>query len=105
MTLSITSLRAQAEFAGSGAVDIHLQAGIIHVLRHINVRHAANALEPLREIERDVIHGRQIQPAHLHVDRRGHALVENGIHQPAGLEVGAQLRHFAGDTRRALASM
>ncbi len=96
-------LRAQAEFAGARAVHVHLQAGVIHVLRHVDVRHAADCFELPGETESDVIDGRQIQPAYLHVDRRGHALVQHGIHQAAGLEVGAQLRHFLGDPRADLA--
>ena len=39
-----------------------------------------------------MIHG-----ADLHVDRRGQSLVDHRIDQAAGLEVGGQLRHFAGD--------
>ena len=35
-----------------------------------------------------------IHAADLNVQRRGHAQVEDGVHQAAGLEIGADLRQF-----------
>ena len=92
-------LRIQAQFAGPGAIHIHLQRGIIHILRNVDVRNSGNRAELPRQILRDAIVALQVRAAHLNIDRRGRALVEHRIHQAAGLKISPQLRNLRGDAR------
>ena len=94
-------LCAQAQFAGALAVNVNLQRRIIHVLRHQHVADARQGARLLGDLGGDVVRRLHIHAADLDVQRRGHALVEDGIHQAAGLEIGADLRQFAAAAARA----
>ena len=86
MRLSTTSLGVQAQFTGALAVNVNFQRGIIHVLRHQHVADARQGAHLLRDPVGDLVGGLHVHAADLNVQRRGHALVEDGIHQAAGLE-------------------
>ena len=50
------------------------------------------------ELQRGIVRPVHIRTGNLHVDRRRQAEVQHGVHQPAGLEISAQLGHVGFDS-------
>src|ERR1017187_10504047 len=86
----------QPQFAGSGAVDIEAQRGVVDVLRSVDVSHAGNFANPRGKFDREIVRFLHVQAIHLNVDGRGHTHIQHRIHQAARLEVGGKFGSFPG---------
>ncbi len=84
-------LGVETQFGSSPAVYIYLEGGVVHILRDVNIGDAWNGLEFPSQVLRDLIGLFEIHAAHLHVNRRGLALVQHGIDQSARLKIGTHL--------------
>ena len=87
-------LGGQAQFAGAFAVDVDFQGRIIHVLRHQNIADARQHARLLGDLGGDFMRRLHVHAADLNIQRRRHALIENGIHEAACLKISADLRQF-----------
>jgi len=85
-------LGREAQFARALAVDVDLERRIIHVLGHQHVADAGQGAHLPGDFGGHLVVGLHIHPAHLDIQGRGQPQVEDGIHQAAGLKVGAHLR-------------
>ena len=90
-------LGAQPQLAGALAVNLDLQGRVIHILRYQHVAHPGQGAHLPGDLAGDVVQGPQVHAGDLDVQRRGDALVENRVHQAAGLEIGAELGQLAPD--------
>ena len=98
ITLSTTVLGREPDQAGLFAVDVERNAGIIQILRNVDAGHAGHGLD---------LRGQLLRPARrrlaypceliLNVDGSGQALIDDAVHQAAGLVVSRQFRHLAGE--------
>src|ERR1017187_6103342 len=86
----------QPQFAGSGAVDIEAQRGVVDVLRSVDVSHAGNFANPRGKFDREIVRFLHVQAIHLNVDGRGHTHIQHRIHQAARLEVGGKFGKILG---------
>jgi len=85
--LSMTSLGSNCNSA----------ARIVHVLGNVDVGDSWYALELPGQVLREIIVRAHIHAAHLNINGRRRALIQNGIDQTSRLKVGAQLGKLAGD--------
>src|SRR5689334_8447125 len=76
-------LFAEPQLSGASPVDFEPQRRIIEVLRDIRVRDSANSSNLFRQVERGLVAGLKVGPAHLNVDRGGKSQVQDGIDQTA----------------------
>ena len=83
----------EADERGALAIDVELQAGILEVLRDVDIADAREAAQLLRDVLRLGEGGGLIVGADLNIERRGQALIHDGVDETAGLEVGLDLRH------------
>ena len=97
ITLSTTSLGRHVNQAGALAVNIQLQAGILQVLGNQYVTYVLEAFDFGRDLASDGERLVKIIAADLNIDGRGQALIDHGVDQAAGLEVGGEFRHIGGE--------
>ena len=87
ITLSTTSCAGEPQPRRHFAVHVELDAGIVEVLRNQHIAHALQRLESFAPSRCAMCVSRcMIVAADLDVDGRRHSLVDDGVHQAAGLE-------------------
>ena len=82
---------------GAHAVHVHLQAGIIKILGDEHIGNTGHRSDLSDQAAGDIVADVQVHAAHLDINGSRHSLIENGIHQAAGLKIGAQLGHLPGN--------
>ena len=87
-------LRVPALF-GLGAIDGDVDLGLIERLVHPQIGGAGNGLELIEKIDRELAVGFDIGAAHLNVDGRGQAEIEDLADDIGGHEVKRDARKFA----------
>ena len=78
------------------AVDIQANRRVIHILRNVDLADSRQLMEAAGKILRRAVSKVQIARVDLHVDGRGHARIEDGVHHRAALEKGADIGKFGG---------
>ena len=90
-------LLRQTQLARMHPVDIQPDAGIVHILRDIDFTHIMERPEALGQVLRQskvILH---VRAADLHIDRSGHAHIDDRVHHRSALEEGANVRVLCRD--------
>ena len=88
----------ETQLAGVDPVNVQPQAGIIQILRDVDLAHSRQLPDAAAEILRQAIDLMQVSPADLDIDGRRHAAVQDRVHHRAAGEeradVGILRRHL-----------
>ncbi len=87
----------KTQFARVYPVDIQPDAGIVHILRDVDFAHVAQRPDAGSQVLRKSEVPLQVRAADLHVDRRGHARVDDRVHHRTALEERTHVRQLRGD--------